>query len=691
MDQSSAKYKCVICNYTCTQKSHIDSHKKSKDHIDECEHMNVHLKCDKKQCSKLIEELKIVDEDEKSPLEIRTEIIDILSCVYLPTMEIELECEVPMRLMHELTQFTHGKTEQTLNEICERYLVNVTENINNHHIIQIIITNKSLLETKQWKVRTEKEAEKRKITGSSEERKKYETITIDILSSDNESNYRSINNYIADIMKVNDTNDLPNVLIVCFHKKRIQDIDQLLNTFSGRTHMIKDIKLKFHLSFDEPDANLGLCSEFLKTYKRHKHTLCGIEFITATPFENFWAMLKTHGIFTLLNHDKGDLKEKSYEEYLENYRQIKDHTHIAFNFATYNPLEYIEEVFSNGLIQPHKRNIIFSPAHIYTNIKGVGSHQEVVEFYNRIGYTVFLSNGGFKGFIEPTGEQISIKDFIKMYDKKEKDKDGKDIEYTGDLSKGELRDVLQKWASINPEKNLAITGYFTIERGVTFQTDGFQFTHSIISDYHKKSLNKLLQLIGRLTGNKKYVGQSVLICPQEIIDIVSTLVNKTIELRKENPENYNCTDFLNKNSTIPVRLIFIDDHFRRQFLECYESGGKYKKSLHQLLKDAYQTGKITLEDRNNVNVFTNDKKDKLGSRKMFDDIHKKIGTVRMYKNGDNESARRFEQFDKAFKSYKASSQTGKPGEYNIDFAKDTYHHNGFVHETNIAYITFRFD
>jgi hypothetical protein len=139
------------------------------------------------------------------------------------------------------------------------------------------------------------------------------------------------------------------------------------------------------------------------------------------------------------------------------------------------------------------------------------------------------------------------------------------------------------------------------------------------------------------------------------------------------------------------RLIFIDDGFRRQFLECYESGGKYKKSLHQLLKDAYQTGKITLEDRNNVNVFTNDKKDKLGSRKMFDDIHKKIGTVRMYKNGDNESARRFEQFDKAFKSYKASSQTGKPGEYNIDFAKDTYHHNGFVHETNIAYITFRFD
>lgn len=669
-------YKCVMCNYTCSQKSHIESHKKTKIHIDECEIMNSHLKCDKEKYSKLIEELKIVDEDEKSPLDIRSEIIDKLSCVYLPTMEIDLDCEVPMSLTHELTQFTHGKTEQTLNEICERYLVNVTENINNHHIIQIIITNKSLLETKQWKVRTEKEAEKRKTTGTSEERKKYETITIDILSSDNESNYHSIDKYIADIMKVNDVTDLPNVLIACFHKKRIQDIEQLLNTFSGRTHMIKDIKVKFHLSFDEPDANLGLCSEFLKTYKRHKHTLCGIEFITATPFEKFWLMLKKHGIFTLLNHDKGELKEKSYEEYLDNYRQINDHTHIAFNYATYNPLEYIEEVFSNGLILNDKRNIIFSPAHLYTREKGVGSHEEVVEFYNRIGYTVFLSNGEFKGFIEPNGEHVSINEFTTMYN---------------DLSKGELRDVLRKWAYINPEKNLAITGYFTIERGVTFQTDGFQFTHSIISDYHKKSLNKLLQLIGRLTGNKKYVGQSVIICPQEIIDIVSTLVNKTIELRKENPENYNSTDFSNKNSTIPVKLTFIDPEFRCNFLKCYESGGKYKKSLHLLLKEAYQTDKVKLEDRNNVNIFTNDKKDKTGLTKMFDDIHKKIGTVRMYKDGDNTGARRFEQFYKAFESYKASSQTASPGEYNIDFAKDTFHHNGFVHETNIAYITFRFD
>jgi hypothetical protein len=556
--------------------------------------------------------------------------------------------------------------------------VNVTENVNNHHIIQIIITNKSLLETKQWKVRTEKETEKRKTTGSSEERKKYETITIDILSSDTESNYHSIDKYIADIMKVNDTTDLPNVLIVCFHKKRIQDIDQLLNTFSGRTHMIKDIKVKFHLSFDEPDANLGLCSEFLKTYKTHKHTLCGIEFITATPFEKFWTMLKKHGIFTLLNHDKGDLKEKSYEEYLENYRQIKDHTHIAFNYVTYNPLEYIESVFSNRLISDDRRNIIFSPAHLYTHQKGVGSHQEVVEFYSRIGYTVFLSNGEFKGFIEPTGEHVSINEFITKYD-------------TGDLSKGELRDVLRKWASINPEKNLAITGYYTIERGVTFQTEGFQFTHSIISDYHKKSLNKLLQLIGRLTGNKKYVDQSILICPQEIIDIVLTLVDKTIELRKENPENYNSTDFSNKNSTIPVKLTFIDDEFRCHFLKCYESGGKYKKSLHLLLKEAYQSDKIKLEDRNNVNIFTNDKKDKTGLTKKFDDIHKKIGTVRMYKNGDNTAARRFEQFYKAFNSYKASSQTAKPGEYNIDFAKDRYNHNNFTHEIDVAYITFRVD
>ena len=45
--------------------------------------------------------------------------------------------------------------------------------------------------------------------------------------------------------------------------------------------------------------------------------------------------------------------------------------------------------------------------------------------------------------------------------------------------------------------------------------------------------------------------------------------------------------------------------------------------------------------------------------------------------------------DNAFNLYKPTSQTGEVGEYSIDLAKDRYEYNGFVHEVNIAWITFR--
>ena len=41
---------------------------------------------------------------------------------------------------------------------------------------------------------------------------------------------------------------------------------------------------------------------------------------------------------------------------------------------------------------------------------------------------------------------------------------------------------------INKDISLAITGYWTIERGITFNTDGFNFTHMIISKYHSNKL-----------------------------------------------------------------------------------------------------------------------------------------------------------------------------------------------------------
>ena len=76
-------------------------------------------------------------------------------------------------------------------------------------------------------------------------------------------------------------------------------------------------------------------------------------------------------------------------------------------------------------------------------------------------------NGKFKGFINPDKSQVNLKDF--------NSKNSID---------GDLRDSLRKWNELNPSTNLAITGYWVIERGITFNTTGFNFTDMILSNYH---------------------------------------------------------------------------------------------------------------------------------------------------------------------------------------------------------------
>ena len=696
MSNIARKNYCRICDYTSGQKTHIDYHRGTDRHLAKCVELAEKIKKDRTLYYKYVTELEIVEDDDKTVIELRKEIIDKLSSIYTSESKLEeyqqeyqqeYQTEVPIYLNHELTQFTLGKTEQTLNSIIERYLINSISP--NSHIIQIIITNKSLGETTQWQVRTKNRMNQ------------YENIDVDILSSDGKSEYHNIHKFISKITMAKTKAELPNILIVCFHKKRIEDILTLFKMFCGPTMMIQNAKLKFHLSFDEVDANMGLCSNFLTTYKKYTNLLIAIEFITASPYDKFWKMLHDNDIFKLLNpHNSGKktkqyLDENSYEDYLNNYFQIKDHVHLICNLVTGNPLEYIEYVFENmcpifendidgaqkkigeiPYVNMHDgvRKIIFSPAHLYREKRGVGSHEEVVQFYNQKGFTVFLSNGTFKGFIEPSGERTTLEDF-NHYNK----------------VNGELRDTMRKWAEMYPTNDIAITGYWTIERGITFQTDGFNFTHAIISDYHAILLNKLIQLIGRTTGNKLYIQHRCnIICPQHIIDTVNTLVNKTIELRTENPANYNATDFSDKNSSIPVKLIFVDDIHREKCFGAINCKRGYKQHLHSLLKEGYQSGKIILEDRNNIHVFTQDSKDTTGATKLFDDIHKSISNVKVYTLSDTSpQSRRFAQFNSAFNTYKPTSQTGGVGEYSIDMAKDRYEHNGFINEVNIAWITFR--
>lgn len=588
------------------------------------------------------------------------------------------------KLRTKPTQFTTGKTEDTLCDFVQRYLLNV--NHTEHHLIDIIVTNKSLPETEQWKFRTDKKFQN------------FKNITIDILSSKS-NDYNTIGGYIQNILNCKSREDLPNILIICYHKKRVcEDLITMFNLFGGNNYIQPNNTFKFHISFDEPDANLGVTKNFIKKIKQFidKEMILGILFITATPIENFWRMLHESGIKRLLNMNFANTENFDFE--LDNYRAFKEHTIIHHNNETTNPLYYIMDVFSKSrltlmnqetgniitenctseqqknitevneyvitnkakLIDESERKIIFAPAHLYTTSEGVGSHWEVVSYFNDKNYCVFLMNGKFKGFVYPDKTKIELTQFN-----------------TDNNINGELRESLMKWNQLNPKTNLAITGYWVIERGMTFNTTGFNFTDMILSNYHLSSIGKLIQLAGRGSGGKIYVNKMNVVCTTKIKDTIINFNKKLEEICSLNPEYFNRTDFTDTNNTIPVKMIIDDIELLKMVIDIRDKSKRgYKQQLHNVLLKGIQENKIVLFDRNNI--------------KKFDIFSRCINQVRMYKLGDKIDVRRYNNFNDAFENYKNISQSCDETQYNIDLVKDDYIHNDFINNTNTLWITYKY-
>jgi hypothetical protein len=543
------------------------------------------------------------------------------------------------------TQFAPGKTEETLLDISKRYLINSLSQ--DDHLLEIVFTNNSLAETEQWKYRANS-------TFSNSN-----GITIDILSSKSVNN--KIEEYIYKLLTAETKAELPNILIICTHKKRIEDIIKLIQTFANRSYLNDPSgKIKFHISIDEPDANLGKVKNLIKGISKHVESglITGILFITATPDEDFWKMLSKSKIHTLLNMNKDSINK--FDDDYEKYRGFEDHTKIEHNNDTKNPLDYIKDVFDKKLINVNKRNIIFSPGHQCKDKDGVGSHREIIEFYNKKGYCVFCMNSDFKGFINPDNSRIDLQKF---------NSDNNII--------GELRHSLKKWNELNPNMNLAITGFMVIERGITFNTDGFCFTEIILSNYHMSKENRLIQLIGRGTGGKQYVKKMTVICTTLIKNNITNYYNNLNEVCLLNPEHFNKADFTNDTTkTIPVKFTIEDSSLLNKIIEISTKGGKDKnKNIEKCLKEGIQENKITIEDQNNI--------------RKLDIFTRRLNTVRMYINGQNKEARRFKSFNDAFITESTIAQQGDATQYNIDFAKDEFVQGEFIQPLNVFWVTYR--
>lgn len=567
------------------------------------------------------------------------------------------------KLRTKPTQFVRGKTDETLSDIMKRweeckFIDNENEDdltINNdrvEHLIDIIVTNNSLLETEQWKYRT-----KDKFHNDKE-------VNVHILSSKS-SDFKNMSEYISQIQQTSEENELPNILIVCYHSKRVcDDIILLLKTFGGihpmiLPNIINKTIIKCHISLDEPDKNLGITKKFLKKVNNYieNKTITGILFITATAFEGFWNMLNKSGIKQLQNVNRDTIHD--FDKDFKNYRNFSEHKIILHNNETNNPLSYITDLFSKNKIDEKTRKIIFAPAHSYIKKQGVGSHDEIKAYFLGKNYTVLLMNGKFKGFIYPDGTEITIEDY--------------NIKF-GII--GELRNTLKHWSNNNINMNLAITGYNVIERGVTFNTDKFNFTDMILSNYNLKSIGQLIQLAGRSCGDKKYVDIMNIFCTSNIKQEIEDRNKRLNEICSLNPELYNRTDFNSSKNAIPVKLEITNVQLIKDLVELKLKHARgYMLKFHELLVQGIIDKNILIHDNNNINKLN------INSRK--------IKGIRMYQEGDKKEVRRFKNFSDAFNNFTTISQSCDINEYNIDFARDKYESNGYINETNIFWITFK--
>ena len=446
-----------------------------------------------------------------------------------------------MYLNQERMQYSLGKTEKALQFASQHYYGNYSNNDKDHNLC-FIVTNNSLAETEQWKVRVGK---------------KFGSLNIAIFSSKFDANFNKIDSLISSLSTAL-SKDLPHIIILCCHPQRIKnDIPKLLE-FTKKTIRIDGYRFITNFIFDEVDKteNLNLVVNLVNQFQNYNYVQ-DIIWITATPLKEFWKTLRKNGIRQLTNLDNklDDIPDRISLN--SQYCKITDHNHINVSNRPTLPVQYVKYILEAQIINLDERNVLFVPAENNTK-----SHAKMVELLNEKGFIVMIHNGKHKEFRFPGGDIMTIFDFNKIYN-----------------IDGELRDTLRKLNELFPTTSIAITGMRTLERGITMNTDGFNFTHMIISDYHAKKLNALLQLMGRSAGHVDYVKKMNIICSETIWNHAVEFNKNMEQLKIMSPDVYTAEDFIDftrkRHEHEPIILKFKDQDIAKRF---------YKKKMKPVLK-----------------------------------------------------------------------------------------------------------
>jgi len=260
------------------------------------------------------------------------------------------------------------------------------------------------------------------------------------------------------------------MVVLCAHATRLKYLSNLLTMLESAPFF----KKKINIWIDEADKSIKLWSKYeslLGFSSIHQVTL-----ISAT----------SDTLFTKY----GRLQVLPYmETHPECYRSLKDAIKFEENFATANAVEFVKHVVLNNrekLVQPGMR--AFIPGEMRK-----ASHDAIADFLYNLGFIVIIINGDRKEILVPGEATIDLRGYLTVSNGETPE------EFNIELAK---LYKANNWARFP----LAITGFYCVERGVTFQCgpepgvhDGFLFDYGVIPPIPIKA--EAYQTMARLFGN----------------------------------------------------------------------------------------------------------------------------------------------------------------------------------------------
>lgn len=433
-------------------------------------------------------------------------------------------------------QFSESKTKNAIKYITHLVASNIHSLPETGIFHQtIIVTNNSLIDTNQWRSKLNENI--------------YNNVAI--LSSDsNKSRFTNIDEYIGYTASVNNQADLFNIIVMCNNSIRYNDLETLISTISSNRIDLTSIGIKeirFSVMFDEVDkiTNLSNACKFIN-FSKNRDNITDIHLITATALKKFWKFVKKHTDIEEIANLRNEIIDELPPplDQINAYRKITDHTIITYNEHLNDSVEYIKSAF-NIFIRNKGQYRLFAPPSVK-----VKSHTAIRDlFLTEANTIVVVINGKDKTIYYDD----VIFESIASFNKKEFPNKENPLMY----------ETLGRLSLRYNTYNIVITGFNCVERGVTFQSTDFHFTHVIIPFIGDPAT--LTQVIGRDNGACQYVDPNNIIMTSENKQTVIDLQNICINLIQNPPETFTEKDFRKKtNKEKDSCRMFIPEVFSMQ-------------------------------------------------------------------------------------------------------------------------------